>query len=124
MGPQALHVPALCGVQFSAVRLGLADVLCAEPGLGAVREVLLLDLPAPDVEVGEQGQLEGTVGGFGEDLLVVGEQVVEAGGGEDGVRSAGLAGGVGGRGRVEGGGAGFFEAGAGFESAAEGGGGG
>ncbi len=111
-------------MQLGALGLRLADLLGADAGFGPVRDLLLVDLPAPEIDFLEQGHLERAVDGLGEDLLPVGEQVVDAGGGEDGVGAAGFGGGVGGRGRVEGGGAGFFEAGAGFQGAAEGGGGG
>ena len=55
---------------------------------------------------------------------MVGEEVVDAGSGEDGVGGAWFVSGVRGRGGVERRRAGFFEAGAVFERSAEGGGGG
>lgn len=83
-------------MQLGALGLRLANLLGAGVGFGPVRDLLLLDLPAPEVKFLEQGHLERAVDGLGEDLLPVGEQVVDAGGGEEGVGAAGLDSDVGG----------------------------
>lgn len=118
-------------VQTHAVAFQLADLGALLLNSGEVAALLVVDVAAPFVELVQQWYFKGAVDGFGEDLFVVGNEVLDTGGGEE--RVGGTAGECGGLVRVErvvraaaegeGVGAGFFEACAGLEGGAKGGGG-
>lgn len=124
--PEAAHVPLALPVQLHPFLLETLNLPALRLHPLLVRLLLVVDERLPLVQLVQQRHLEGPVHRLGQDLLVVGDQVLHPGGRHEHVGRAGALSREAGR-HVAGAhrgdrlGAGLLEAGACFQCAAEGG---